>query len=135
MATVAELSEPYRNHLIPVPRLTGVSAAPAGRQPARTSACAFSADRAARNEFHQGLADAVVPIALAVKREQLAHELRHYKFDVDAGVRAQLTMRLGAVLWRFLGQHDKRIAEAASVPEFAPSPRFPGRASETGAPA
>jgi hypothetical protein len=59
-----------------------------------------------------------VPIALAVKREQLAHELWHYKYDVDPSVRAQLTMRLGAVLWRFLGQHEKHIAEAVGVPEF-----------------
>jgi hypothetical protein len=60
-----------------------------------------------------GLADVVVPIALAVKREQLAHELWHYKYDVDPSVRARLTMRLGAVLWRFLGQHEKHIAGAA----------------------
>ena len=72
----------------------------------------------ARNEFRRGLADVVVPIALAVKREQLAHELWHYKYDVDSSVRARLTMRLGAVLWRFLGQHEKHIAEAVAVPEF-----------------
>jgi hypothetical protein len=35
--------------------------------------------------------------------------------DIDASVRAQVTMRLGAVLWRFLGQHEKHIAEAAGV--------------------
>ena len=37
-----------------------------------------------RMQFRRRLADVVVPIALAVKREQLAHELWHYKYDVDA---------------------------------------------------
>ena len=44
-----------------------------------------------------------MPIALAVKRQQLAHELWHYKYDADGGVRRRLEMRLAALLWRFLG--------------------------------
>jgi hypothetical protein len=81
---------------------------------------------AVRNRFRQGLADAVVPIALAVKREQLAHELWHYKYDVDPSVRSRLTIRLGAVLWRFLGQHEKHIAEAVGIPEFSIVTTVPG---------
>jgi hypothetical protein len=46
----------------------------------------------------------VVPIALALKREQLAHELWHYKYDVDPSVRTGLGNRLAAVPWRFLGR-------------------------------
>jgi predicted amidophosphoribosyltransferase len=87
---------------------------------------------AARKGFRQGLADAVVPIALAVKREQLAHELWHYKYDVDPSVRSRLTTRLGAVLWRFLGQHEKHVAEAAGVPEFGIVTTVPGTSQREG---
>ena len=131
MATVAELSEPYRNHLIPVhPPDRGVCGV------CRTAAhpdfrLCFPCNTA-RNEFRQGLADVAVPIALAVKREQLAHELWHYKHDVDPGVRAQPTMRLGAVLWRFLGQHEKHIAEAAGVPGFGTVTTVPGTRKRDG---
>jgi hypothetical protein len=131
VATVAELSEPYRNHLIPVlPPDWGVCGV------CRTAAApdfrlCFQCNTA-RNEFRRGLADVVVPIALAVKREQLAHELWHYKYDVDLSVRAQLTMRLGAVLWRFLGEHEKHIAEAAGVPEFGTVTTVPGTRKRDG---
>ena len=87
---------------------------------------------AARNGFRQGLADIVVPVALAVKREQLAHELWHYKYDVDPSVRSRLTTRLGAVLWRFLGQHEKHIAEAVGVPEFGIVTTVPGTRQREG---
>jgi hypothetical protein len=49
--------------------------------------------------YGRRLADVVVPIALAVKRGQLAHELWHYKYDADATVRRRLEFRLAAVLW------------------------------------
>jgi predicted amidophosphoribosyltransferase len=81
---------------------------------------------AARRGFRQGLADVVVPVALAVKREQLAHELWHYKYDVEPRVRSRLTTRLAAVLWRFLGQHEDHIASAAGVPEFDIVTMVPG---------
>lgn len=42
----------------------------------------------ARGAYGRRLADIVVPIALAVKREQLAHELWPYKYDADARARA-----------------------------------------------
>lgn len=87
---------------------------------------------AARKGFRQGLADAVVPIALAVKREQLAHELWHYKYDVDPSVRSRLTTRLGAVLWRFLGQHEKHIAEGVGAPEFGVVTTVPGTSQREG---
>jgi predicted amidophosphoribosyltransferase len=131
MATVVELSEPYRNHLIPVlPSGWGVC-----------SVCRVAANpgfrlcypcNAARNEFRQGLADVLVPIALAVKHEQLAHELWHYKYDVDPSVRARLGTRLAAVLWRFLGEHEKHIAEAVRVPEFSIVTTVPGTRKREG---
>lgn len=131
MATVFELSEPYRNHLIPV--------LPPG--PGVCAACWTAVDRdfrlcfqcnAARNKFGRQLADVVVPVALAVKREQLAHELWHYKYDVDPSVRARLSTRLAAVLWRFLGEHEEHIAETVDVSEFDIVTTVPGTREREG---
>jgi hypothetical protein len=131
VATVVELSEPYRNHLIPVlPPGRGVCAV-CWREAHPDFRLCYQCNEA-RNEFRRGLADVVVPIALAVKREQLAHELWHYKYDVDPSVRAQLTMRLGAVLWRFLSQHEKHIAEAVGMPEFGIVTTVPGTREREG---
>lgn len=125
MATVFELSEPYRNHLVPVlPPGIGVCAVCWTAVPSDFRLC-FQCN-AARSGFRRRLADVVVPIALAVKREQLAHELWHYKYDVDPSARSRLTTRLGAVLWRFLGQHEKHITEAVGVPEFSIVTTVPG---------
>ena len=86
MASVVELSEPYRNHL--------VSVLPPG--PGVCATCWRAVDpgyrlcylcRAARDRYGRRFADVVVPVALAVKRQQLAHELWHYKYDVDERVR------------------------------------------------
>ena len=125
MATVSELSEPYRNHLISV-------LAP-GRGVCAVCWTAVDPDfrlcyacNTARVAFGPRLADVVVPIALAVKREQLAHELWHYKYDVDANARSRLRRRLAAVLWRFLGQHEAHIAEALDVPGFGIVTTVPG---------
>jgi predicted amidophosphoribosyltransferase len=131
MATVFELSEPYRNHLIPV--------LPPGRGVCAVCWTAVDPDfrlcfqcNAARNEFRRRLSEVVVPIALAVKREQLAHELWHYKYDLDASVRTRLGTRLAAVLWRFLGEHEQHIAEAAHVPEFDIVTTVPGTREREG---
>jgi hypothetical protein len=131
VATVFELSEPYRNHLIPVlPPGRGICTVCCTAVPPDFRLC-FQCN-AARNEFGRGLANVVVPIALAVKREQLAHELWHYKYDVDPSVRSRLTTRLGAVLWRFLGQHEKHIAEAVGMPEFGIVTTVPGTRQREG---
>jgi len=76
--------------------------------------------------YGQRLADVVVPIALAVKRGQLAHELWHYKYDLDATVRRRLDFRLAAVLWRFLEQHEAHVAEAVAVTQFGIVTTVPG---------
>ena len=74
MASVFELSEPYRNHL--------VSVLPPG--PGVCAICWRAVDpgyrlcypcRIARDAYGRRLAEVVVPIALAVKLQQLAHEL------------------------------------------------------------
>jgi len=131
VATVFELSEPYRNHLVPVlPPGVGVCAI-----------CWTAVDPAyrlcfrcynAQSAYGPRLADAVAPIALAVKREQLAHELWHYKYDPDASVRGRLELRLAAVLWRFLGQHEACVAEACNVPRFDIVTTVPGTRSRDG---
>ena len=125
MATVFELSEPYRNHLISVlPRGTGVCAVCWTAIEPSYQLCypCYTADGA----YSRGLADVVVPIALAVKREQLAHELWHYKYDADATVRTRLGIRLAAVLWRFLGQHESHVAAAVEVLKFDVVTTVPG---------
>jgi len=129
--TVFELSEPYRNHLIPIlPRGRGVCAV-----------CWTAVDpdfrlcyqcNTARVAYDRKLANVVVPIALAVKREQLAHELWHYKYDVDASVRSRLRTRLAAVLWRFLGEHEAHIADAVNVPGFDIVTTVPGTQQREG---
>ena len=131
MATVFELSEPYRNHLVPVlPPGVGVCAT-----------CWTAVDPAYRRCFRcynahgaygLRLADVVVPIALAVKREQLAHELWHYKYDPDANVRGRLELRLAAVLWRFLGEHEACVAGTCDVPGFDIVTTVPGTRSRDG---
>ncbi len=131
MATVFELSEPYRNHLVPVlQRGAGVCS---------TCWTAVEPDYADCYQCHnsggahgRGCADIVVPIALAVKREQLAHELWHYKYDADPRVRARLTVQLAAVLWRFLGDHETCVAGACDISKFDIVTTVPGTRSHGG---
>ena len=125
MASVFELSEPYRNHLVAV--------LPAGRGVCVT--CWRAVDpgyrfcypcQVAHDGYRGRLAEVVVPVALAVKRQQLAHELWHYKYDPDQRVRQTLEIRLAAVLWRFLRQHEPHVAAAVGVPRFDVVTTVPG---------
>ena len=79
--------------------------------------------------YSDRLADVVVPIALAVKREQLAHELWHYKYDDDARAREWLEVRLAAVLWRFLADHEACVARACGSDGFGVVTTVPGTRS------
>ena len=63
-------------------------------------------------------ADTVVPISLAVKDKQLAIELWRYKNASDEATRNTLRPRLAAVLWRFLSQHERCVAQAAGAEAF-----------------
>jgi predicted amidophosphoribosyltransferase len=132
VASVFELSEPYRNFL--------VSVLPPGRGVCAT--CWRAVDpgyrlcypcRTAQDTLGRRLADVVVPIALAVKRQQFAHELWHYKYDADDRVRQRLEIRLAAVLWRFLGQHETHVAQAVGVPRFDVVTTVPGTRSRADA--
>jgi len=131
VATVFGLSEPYRNHLI--------SVLPCGRGVCAVCWTAVDPDfrhcyvcNTARMTYGPRLANVVVPIALAVKHEQLAHELWHYKYDLDASVRSRLTTRLAAVLWRFLDEHEPHIASAVDVPGFDIVTTVPGTRQRDG---
>jgi glutamine phosphoribosylpyrophosphate amidotransferase len=68
-----------------------------------------------------------------VKSEQLAHELWHYKYDTDRKVRARLGIKLAAVLWRFLREHEHHIAEAAGISHFDAVTSVPGTKQRDGA--
>jgi hypothetical protein len=128
VATVFELSEPYRNHLVPVlPPGVGVCATCRTAVEPPYPNCFRCYDT--RAAYGQRVADLVVPIALAVKREQLAHELWHYKYDADPSVRARLEIRLAAVLWRFLGDHEACVADACKIPTFDIVTTVPGTRS------
>ena len=130
MPTVFELSEPYRNHLVPiVPAGTGVCTVCWRAIEPQYHLC--YACNAAQEAFGAQLADIVIPIALAVKQEQLAHELWHYKYDTDTSVRGRLGIRLAAVLWRFLALHEAHVAEAVNVAGFDIVTTVPGTRPRT----
>jgi predicted amidophosphoribosyltransferase len=112
MATVAELSEPYaafmRNPLAPGSdqicevclRFTD------GRFP--------TCYQCGHRDRHT---DAVLPISYTGKDGQLYHSLAQYKRHWDQRVARQLGLQLAAVLWRFLVQHERCVAEAAGAGE------------------
>lgn len=125
MATVFELSDPYRNHLVPV----------LSRGPGVCATCWTAVDpgfrrcypcQAARDVHGARLAEIVLPMALAAKRQQLAHELWHYKYDVDPTVRRRLEIRLAAVLWRFLAHHEACAAQELGTTSFDLVTTVPG---------
>ncbi|EST30680.1 hypothetical protein M878_18355 [Streptomyces roseochromogenus subsp. oscitans DS 12.976] len=63
------------------------------------------------------MADAVVPVSLALKGEQYANELWRYKNA--AGPQQQyFRMGLAAVLWRFPAMHEKCIRAHCAVSSF-----------------
>jgi predicted amidophosphoribosyltransferase len=129
MATVLELTAAYENFLVPVlgPR-TGVC---------RTCKSVVSGYQVCYrcNEQRRVLsqtADVVVPIALSVKGEQWAHELSSYKNSTNSAVRQDLTLRLGAVLWRWLDRHEQCVqsrAKVAAFPLVVPVPSTTGRSA------
>ena len=125
VASVFELSDPYLNHLVPVLSPGRGVCAVCWRAVEPGYRLCYPCG-IARDQYGGRLAEVVVPIALAVKHQQLAHELWHYKYDADARVRRRFEIKLGAVLWRFLGLHETHVAEAASVPRFDIVTTVPG---------
>jgi predicted amidophosphoribosyltransferase len=61
--------------------------------------------------------DAVLPISYSVAREQLHHALASYK-RLDGEVARRLQAILAAILWRFLTEHERCLAQAAHTDRF-----------------
>lgn len=59
--------------------------------------------------------DVLVPITYSVHNGQMHDALRGYKDDSHAGVRRYHSVRLTAILWRFLETHERCIASAAGA--------------------
>jgi predicted amidophosphoribosyltransferase len=110
MPSVAELSAPYANFMLgprPGPDVCELCFNfTRGHQ--RCYACA-------RNP---AALDAVLPISYSVATEQLHRALLGYK-RLTGTVARRLERELGAVLWRFLAIHERCVANAAAVKEFA----------------
>lgn len=116
--TVDDYAAPYANILVPVPR-QGAGICPVCRTGcggyARCYRCGVE-----RLTLGTGAADAVGIIALAFHRdEQFGYELLRYKHEgTPAGTRRDLSIRLAAVLWKWLAIHRGCLARAAGVDEF-----------------
>ncbi|HEY5266942.1 MAG TPA: hypothetical protein VIJ40_09030 [Acidimicrobiales bacterium] len=63
-------------------------------------------------------ADSIGFVSLAVKEQQLAHELAFYKDNYTFDVRFKTIVGLTALLWRWLKHHEICVARAARVSEF-----------------
>jgi hypothetical protein len=112
---VLELSERSSNFLVP----------PRPAEPGTCITCHSAIDgdyprcypcHQARSTADARLADAVVPISLAVKQKQLATELWKYKSDVYG--RRYFLIGLAAVLFRFLDAHEGCVARTAGTAAF-----------------
>ncbi|MGW2050608.1 hypothetical protein ACWCPF_36350 [Streptomyces sp. NPDC001858] len=116
MATVGELSARYANFLVH-PLLPGPGVCQVCRGTAKPGYPTCWQCQEARKILGSKVADAVVPVSLALKNEQYANELWRYKNTAGAQQRYFRT-GLAAVLWRFLEQHEACIAAHCAVPGF-----------------
>lgn len=62
--------------------------------------------------------NAVVPITYSENLGQVHTALRNYKDGRSHGVRRQAAIRLAAILWRFLREHEGCVSDAAGVAGF-----------------
>ena len=109
MPSVRELSAPYENVMLG-PR----------RGPDVCGICFnFTAgfDRCYACSHGRLALDAVAPISYSVGREQLHHTLASYT-RLDGDVARRLGAILAAILWRFLAEHERCIAQAAKTDRF-----------------
>ncbi|MGW1170259.1 hypothetical protein [Streptomyces sp. NPDC002550] len=116
MATVVGLSARYANFLVH-PLLPGPGVCRVCRGPAKVGYRTCLRCNEAAKLLGAGMADAVVPVSLALKGEQYANEFWRYKNAV--GPQQQyFRMGLAAVLWRFLAMHEECIRTHCAVPSF-----------------
>lgn len=116
MATVVELSARYANFLVH-PLLPGPGVCQVCRGPANTGYPTCRPCHGTRSVLGSGVADVVVPVSLALKGEQYAHELWRYK-NAAGPQRHYFRTGLAAVLWRFLEAHEACVAHRCAVPGF-----------------
>lgn len=135
MSSVREVSDAYLNHLVRIlPATRGVCRTCwSVAEPPYDRCYPCAAHLRSATEAGVTLADVVAPIALAVKGEQLAHELWHYKNAPNPRTRRLLTWQLAAVLWRFLAEHEACVASAAGISRFDAVTTVPSSAGRTGA--
>jgi predicted amidophosphoribosyltransferase len=109
MPTVRELAAPYENFMLSPRAGAGVCRTCFNLTDgfARCYACTRS----------EHWLDAVVPISYSVAGEQLHHALAAYK-RVNGDVGRRVAIQLAAVLWRFLHEHERCIADAAGTARF-----------------
>lgn len=73
----------------------------------------------ARLVLEDQVADVSAVISLAVRGEQLAHELKGYKSQLySPATRQQWIYGFGAVLWRWLGQHERCMTTRLAATKF-----------------
>jgi hypothetical protein len=110
MPTVAELSDPYANFLLP----------PASPDDEGVCSVCLTFTQGYSTCFRCGHqqrgADAVLPISYSVHMGQLHTALRGYKEGWSSAGR--LKVELAAVLWRFLEQHETCLAGRVGVGRF-----------------
>lgn len=116
MPTIDDLSEHYANFLLPVlPKGPGVCpichTSIVGNWPTCISC------RSARDSL-PFIADAIGFVSLAVKNQQLAHELAFYKGNYEWSYRYKTIVSLTAVLWRWLKFHEQCVARSSGVEAF-----------------
>lgn len=116
MATVVGLSARYTNFLVhPLP--PGPEVCQVCRGPAKVGYPTCWPCHETGRLLGNGVADAVVPVSLALKGEQYANELWRYK---NAAGPQQQHFRMGsaAVLWRFLVLHEKCLTDHCAIAAF-----------------
>lgn len=109
--TVDEVAAPYENFLVRVP--------PGGE--GVCSVCHSAVDggyptcyprNEARKELGAGTADVTAFVSMAPRGEQMARELISYKDErLPSSQRNRHVIGLGAVLWKWLGLHERCLAQ------------------------
>lgn len=111
MSRIDEMSAPYANLMkAPLPPRQGVCDICRGPIPPSDTRCAPCAS-------HPGAIDAVLPISYGYGSDQLHHEIRGAKGEVPVsdGMTRAFRIGLGCVLSRFIGLHERCLAEACGT--------------------
>ncbi|BEP13924.1 hypothetical protein acdb102_22350 [Acidothermaceae bacterium B102] len=116
MATVGQITAAYENFLVPVLEPGPGVCLVCGTSVSGTFPMCWQCGRTRDILRHR--ADAVLPIALAVKGGQLAYELSTYKNSPNEETRRQMRVGLAAVTWRMLADHEACLAQAVGAADF-----------------